>query len=83
MEATWISYLSHNIYMTTKRQDNYICSPDKYYNNTTIIIIGDPAKSVDIALKIIDAVNYMHSHVPIVIHQDLKPQNVLVSITMI
>ena len=35
--------------------------------------------SVDIALKIADTVNYMHSHIPIVIHQDLKPQNVLVS----
>ena len=35
--------------------------------------------AVEIALKVADAVNYMHSHNPIIIHQDLKPQNVLVS----
>lgn len=35
--------------------------------------------AINIALKVADAVNYMHSHNPIVIHQDLKPQNVLVS----
>lgn len=36
--------------------------------------------AMDMALKIADAVNYMHSHVPMIIHQDLKPQNVLVSV---
>ena len=30
-------------------------------------------------MKVTDAVHYMHSQDPIVIHQDLKPQNVLVS----
>ena len=30
-------------------------------------------------MKIADAVHFMHSQDPIVIHQDLKPQNVLVS----
>ena len=30
------------------------------------------------AERIIDAVHYMHCHDPIIIHQDLKPQNVLV-----
>lgn len=35
--------------------------------------------AMDVALKIADAVNYMHSNNPIVVHQDLKPQNVLVS----
>ena len=32
----------------------------------------------DIALKIADAVHY-HSNDPIIVHQDLKPKNVLVS----
>lgn len=34
----------------------------------------------DIALKIGDAVNYRHSHNPSIIHQDLKPANVLVCV---
>ena len=34
--------------------------------------------AMDIALKITDGVSYMHSHLPMIIHQDLKPQNVLV-----
>lgn len=37
---------------------------------------------MDVAIKVIDAVHYMHTHKPIVIHQDLKPQNILV-ITLI
>ena len=36
---------------------------------------------VHIAYKITDAVNYMHTHSPVIIHQDLKPQNVLVCTT--
>ena len=36
-------------------------------------------QELDIAIKVADAVHYMHSQDPIVIHQDLKPQNVLVS----
>lgn len=34
--------------------------------------------AMKIALKVADAVHYMHNHDPIVIHQDLKPQNILV-----
>ena len=33
-----------------------------------------------IATKIAHAVQYMHHHDPVVIHQDIKPQNVLVSL---
>lgn len=36
-------------------------------------------EALKIAIKVTDAVHYMHSQDPIVIHQDLKPQNVLVS----
>ena len=36
-------------------------------------------QAVSIASKIADGVHYMHSQDPIVIHQDLKPLNVLVS----
>lgn len=32
----------------------------------------------DIAIKVADAVHYMHSQDPVIIHQDLKPQNILV-----
>lgn len=32
----------------------------------------------DIAIKVADAVHYMHSQDPIIIHQDLKPPNILV-----
>lgn len=35
--------------------------------------------AVQVAVKIADAVHYMHSHNPIIIHQDLKPQNILVN----
>ena len=34
--------------------------------------------SVATARQIIEAVHYMHTHVPMVIHQDLKPHNILV-----
>lgn len=34
--------------------------------------------AIAIAAKVADGVNYMHSHNPVVIHQDLKPQNILV-----
>ena len=32
------------------------------------------------ACKLTDALQYMHHHEPVVIHQDIKPQNVLVRI---
>ena len=35
--------------------------------------------AMNVALKIADAVKYMHHNDPIIVHQDLKPQNVLVS----
>jgi serine/threonine protein kinase len=35
--------------------------------------------AMEIARKVADAVNYMHSHNPIIIHQDLKPKNILAS----
>ena len=35
-------------------------------------------KALYIASKVTEAVLYMHHHDPIVIHQDIKPQNVLV-----
>ena len=44
-----------------------------YYNYFT------DKQALYIAMNIADAVHYMHSQDPIVIHQDLKPQNVLVS----
>ena len=34
--------------------------------------------AISIALNIVDAVDYMHSNNPTVIHLDLKPANVLV-----
>ena len=33
-----------------------------------------------IGIKITEAVHYMHTHDPIIIHQDIKPHNVLVCI---
>ena len=38
--------------------------------------------AMDVALKIADAVNYnMHSHVPMITHQDFEPQNILASLS--
>ena len=34
--------------------------------------------AITIAVKIANGVNYMHSHNPMIIHQDIKPQNILV-----
>lgn len=34
---------------------------------------------IEIACKIANAIDYMHTHSPIIVHQDIKPQNVLVS----
>ena len=38
MEATWISYFSHNIYMITRRQDIIVIQIVATIRTTTIII---------------------------------------------
>lgn len=38
---------------------------------------------ITIAVKVAEGVNYMHSHNPVVIHQDLKPPNILVGLILV
>ena len=47
-----------------------------YYKNYQSIITS--AENKYIACEICKGVHYMHHHVPVIIHQDLKPLNVLV-----
>jgi serine/threonine protein kinase len=61
------------------KEARYVIAIQIVYNTIMQLLQMTLAKFVDIVLKITDAVNYMHSHIPIIIHQDLKPQNVLVS----
>ena len=41
----------------------------------------DAAQKVKIAVDILGAVSYLHQHVPQILHQDIKPANILISDT--
>lgn len=66
---------------------NNIVLPEYYYSIHSVCVITFyeqilcyAAQALYIGVKITEAVHYMHTHDPIIIHQDIKPHNVLVRI---